>query len=121
MIQPAELFAFGFTILLGSGVAALGKWMIRRPERLEEVVWPDPKPLEMRNLTATKRTGGWLVFLGLFLPCMTVGIGILSWLPISVGSSPIAFPLVLVTAGFVAYSARKVVLGNPANKPTPKT
>ncbi len=105
LLVPAVVFVFGYAIM------ALGYWMMRRPERLEAVVWPDPKPIEKRDLDATKRVGLWLIFLGPFLSFMIVGIAILAAiLPSAIRNNLIAFPLIAAAAAFAAYKLRQSLL-----------
>lgn len=109
-MQLSDLVVPGVVVLLGYGVVELGRWMIRRPERLEEVVWPDPKPVDRRDLSATRRIGSLLVFFGAFLSLMIVGIGILAILPTAARTNPVAFPLILAFIAFAAYRVRRAVL-----------
>ena len=112
MIEVEQLIVPGFVVLLGCGVYALGKWMIRRPERLEEVVWPDPKPISRRDIGATRRVGSWLVFLGPFLSFMIIALLVASLLPTRLRVNAATFPLLLVVAGFSAYRLRRAVVGS---------
>ena len=91
--------------------------MLRRPDRLEEVVWPDPKPVEKRNLTATKRAGAWLIFLGPFLMFMIFGLIIVAIIPARFENKPAAFPLVLLASGIGAYFVLRKTLASSSMQP----
>src|ERR1700674_4248659 len=111
MIQILDLAVPVVVVGFSYGVMSLGKWMMRKPERLEDAVWLQPKPLAKRDIVSTKRVGALLVFLGPFLGFMVVALVIRGFLSHSVIDSPVSFPIVLMISFYAAWKVQKRYVG----------
>jgi len=120
MIQILDLAVPVVVVGFSYGVMSLGKWMMRKPERLEDAVWLQPKPLAKRDIVSTKRVGALLVFLGPFLGFMVVALVIRGFLPHSVIDSPVSFPIVLMISFYAAWKVQKRYVGAFAQRALPQ-